>query len=139
LFKYRCLLQSTSGGDRTAQGLVWVDAVSGSWMEMKPGFETVEDLDTPNFKMEPVIELSAATDIALEGIMGMNTRETEEVRHTGSATIFEKQKTFPVQSSIETEMAGILYVPMWNIEGSRGTMTINAVSASIVRESLYEE
>ncbi|MCK4717598.1 MAG: hypothetical protein KAT70_02925 [Thermoplasmata archaeon] len=137
LFRYRCSLHNTSGGERPVQGLVWVDAVNGECREMNTHFEATDDLDTAHFRMEPEIELADAVEFALEGIAELNTRETEEVRHTGSATIFEKQRTAPIRESIETELVGILYLPMWNIEGSRGTLTINAVSSEVIRESIY--
>ena len=137
LFRYRCTLQTTGGEEQKKQGFIWIDSVSGEQREINTQFSAVDDMDSPHFKMEPEVEIPDATDLALEGIVALNTRELEEVRHTGTATIFEKQKTFPVQESIETELVGLLYLPMWNIEGSRGSMTINAVTGDVVAEQSY--
>ena len=139
LFKYRCILESTDGRQKEKQGLVWVDSMEGNCRDMVVRFEAVDDLEQPHFKQEPDISLAEATELALQGITTLNTREAEEVRHTGSATIFEKHKISPLHDSIETEYMGIIYVPMWQVEGSRGTIFLNGITAEILREDSYQE
>ena len=45
----------------------------------------------------------------------------------------------PKEDAIEINRRGLIYLPVWCVEGSNGVMIINATTGKVVKEDTYRE
>ncbi|GEM_PF-6188696 len=140
LFRYTCMLarqedeQGKNGAGPLTQkkGMVWVDAVDGKTMRARGTIETWEGEIVHS--VEPVLSPEEAEAAAIKGVQTINTHEREEVKHTGTATVFEKVTIAPVPGSVSVENLGLFYIPIWRVEGEEGVVWMNGITGEVLRE-----
>ncbi|MFQ5884838.1 MAG: hypothetical protein ACE5IO_07035, partial [Thermoplasmata archaeon] len=88
-------------------------------------------------KLEPKIDEKEAFQIAQNKAMELGTMEKERVRETGSARVVEKKRIKPKKEDVQIGGEGLVYLPIWCVEGTKGVIIINACTGKILRENLY--
>jgi hypothetical protein len=102
-------------------------------------FETVMDMETTHTKLEPKFDENKAFDTARERAIALNTREIQTVDDRGAVTIYEKRKVRPKEGAIDIKKRGLIYLPVWCVEGSNGVMIIDATSGKVIKEDLFRD
>lgn len=139
VYEYSCELVVEGGREEERKvGVIGVNALSQDYEVWKSAFEIVSELKIPHTKLEPKIEEARATEIAEEGAIITNTTEKETVTDRGSVVIIEKRRVRPKNDAIELKKKGLLYLPVWCVEGSNGIMIVNAATGKIIREDFYK-
>ncbi len=140
VFDYYCEL-IVEGHDETQQsrGTVAVNGLTNNVEQWDFDIDTVTDIDGSHTKLEPRIDAQTAFESARESAITWNTREIQTMDDRGSVTIYEKKKMRPNEDAIEIMRRGLVYLPVWCVEGSNGVMIINATTGKVIREDLYKE
>jgi hypothetical protein len=120
-------------------GLIGVNALSGDFELWKTRFELVPDMQWAHTKLEPKIDAERAEGLAHDGVISLNTSEVESVVDKGTALIIEKKKIRPREGAITLRRMGLVYLPVWCVEGSSGIMIVNAVTGKIIKEDFYKD
>ena len=123
---------TTGEHEEERTGYLWVDAhtgmVSEAWglLENAPA----EEEGTPP---EPTLDTEEARQKAEEGVLDLLAEEHEEVVHTGAATIFQKVRTTPQKETLQLSYMGLAYVPVWRVEGEKGSMLVDGITGEMLR------
>jgi hypothetical protein len=140
VFEYSCeLLVEGQTTPQTSSGTIAVNGLTNSAETWDFPFETVLDLETTHTKLEPKVDENRAFETAKETSIALNTREIQTVDDRGAVTIYEKKKVRPKEGAIEINRRGLVYLPVWCVEGSNGVMIINATTGKVVKEDIYRE
>jgi hypothetical protein len=137
-FDYFCILKVSgieSPDKRT--GVIGVNALTGEAQPWKALGEVVQDLSEPHIRLEPKIEPADAERGALERVVRLHTEEVERVTEKGHATIIDKMVVAPGHGDVTLTSKGLVYVPMWCVEGLHGVMVLNAALGKVVSEEFY--
>jgi hypothetical protein len=129
-------------GQNTPQissGIIAVNGLTNSAESWNFPFETVIELETTHTKLEPKVDENKAFVTAKETSIALNTREIQTVDDRGAVTIYEKKKVSPKEGAIDINRRGLIYLPVWCVEGSNGVMIINATTGKVVKEDIYRE
>ncbi len=132
LFHYVLNLE---GGQQKA-GIAAVNALTKHVEIWRWGFELVEDIDLPHSKKEPKIDYDRAAALAHELVSKEYRNQVETVKDFGHSEIIERQK--PQKDPIVIEPKGLVYLPVWCVEGKGGAMIVNASSGKIISEHVHE-
>jgi hypothetical protein len=138
LFDYSCEI-IVEGLDETAQslGTVAVNGLTNNVEQWDFEIETVNNIEGSHTKLEPRIDIKKALQSARESAIAWNTKEIQTQDDRGSVTIYEKKKMRPNEDAIVIKKRGLVYLPVWCVEGSNGVMIINATSGKVIKEDLY--
>lgn len=131
LFHY--VLNFDDGKQRA--GIVAVNALTGQIETWRWGFELVDSIDAQHTRREPKVEQEKASDLAREAIAKEYRSFTEEVRDFGHSEIIERKK--PQKDPMVVEPKGLVYLPVWCVEGKGGAMIVNSSSGKIISEHLH--
>ncbi|MEE9152305.1 MAG: hypothetical protein V3U20_10820 [Thermoplasmata archaeon] len=140
VFDYSCEL--VVGGKATpqiTQGTLAVNGLTNNAESWDFDFETVMDVETTHTKLEPKFDEEKAFETAKESAITLNTKEIQTVDDRGAVTIYEKKKVKPKEGAINIRRRGLIYLPVWCIEGSNGVMIINATTGKVIKEDTYRE
>ena len=138
VFEYSCEL--VAAGDergRPASGIVAVNALSAETEFWPGGFETVGSVEANHTRLEPTLSSEDASHAAVKAARERHTTTIDDVDEKDTVTIFEKKKVQPRDGSMSARPLGLVFLPLWCVEGSAGTMIINAVTGRIVQEHVY--
>jgi hypothetical protein len=116
-------------------GMVAVNALTSHVEIWKWGFELVDSIDPPHSKREPKIDQDRARELAQEIIAKEFKSHIEIVKDFGHSEIIERKK--PEESSMIVEPKGLVYLPVWCVEGKGGAMIVNSSSGKIISEHLH--
>ena len=116
-------------------GIAAVNALTSQVETWRWGFELVDSIDTPHFKREPKIDFEVAKQIANDMVTREYRSLTETVKDFGHSEIIERKQ--PKKESMLLEPKGLVYLPVWCVEGSRGAMIVNSSSGKIISEHLH--
>jgi hypothetical protein len=140
VFEYFCeLCVEGQPTPQTSSGIIAVNGLTNSAESWDFPFETVMDLETTHTKLEPKVDENRAFVTAKETSIALNTREIQTVDDRGAVTIYEKKKVSPKEGAIDINRRGLIYLPVWCVEGSNGVMIINATTGKVVKEDIYRE
>ncbi|UCE36052.1 MAG: hypothetical protein JSW00_10870 [Thermoplasmata archaeon] len=140
VFDYSCEL--VVEGEQTpslSSGTLAVNGLTNNAESWDFAFETLEDLETTHTKLEPKFDEKKAFETARESAISLNTKEIQTVDDRGAVTIYEKKKVRPKEDAIDILQRGLIYLPVWCVEGSNGVMIINATTGKIIKEDIYRE
>ncbi len=132
LFHYVLNLE---GGEQKA-GIAAVNALTKHVEIWRWGFELVEVIDLPHSTKEPKMDYDQAAALAHELVLKEYRKHAETVRDFGHSEIIERQK--PQKDPVVIEPKGLVYLPVWCVEGKGGAMIVNASSGKIISEHLHE-
>ncbi|MCJ7606252.1 MAG: hypothetical protein MUO94_00200 [Thermoplasmata archaeon] len=116
-------------------GIVAVNALTGHVETWRWGFELVNSIDVPHSKREPKVEYDHATEVAKEVIAAEYKAHVEVVKDYGHSEIIERKKL--EDDAIKIEPKGLVYLPVWCVEGKGGAMIVNSSSGKIISEHLH--
>jgi hypothetical protein len=140
VFEYSCeLCVEGQTAPQSSSGIIAVNGLTNSAESWDFPFETVMELETTHTKLEPKVDENKAFETARETSIALNTREIQTVDDRGAVTIYEKKKVSPKEGAIEIVRRGLIYLPVWCVEGSNGVMIINATTGKVVKEDIYRE
>jgi hypothetical protein len=139
-YEYFCIMKISgieSPDKRT--GNIGVNALTGLAQPWDPLPEVVTDLGEPHVRLEPKVQPADADQSAMKKVVSMHTEEVERVTEKGHARIYDKIVVKPGSGDVTLTPKGLLYVPMWCVEGLHGVMVLNAVTAKVVSEEYYNK
>lgn len=116
-------------------GIVAVNALTGHVETWRWGFELVDSIDCPHSKREPKVEYDRATEVAKDAIAAEYKAHAEIVKDFGHSEIIERKR--PEDDTIRVEPKGLVYLPVWCVEGKGGAMIVNSSSGKIISEHLH--
>ena len=138
IYEFESVLHIHGEEDRVVDGCIAVNALTSQWETWEMDFETVEAIDTTHETLEPKIDEESASDIAREAARQLGTKEIESVHEADHATIVEKRVKSPEEGDVSTKHVGLVYLPVWCVEGTLGAIIVNSNTGKIVREDYYE-
>ncbi len=116
-------------------GIVAVNAMTGHVETWRWGFELVDSIDAPSSKREPTIEEERALELAREIVSKEYRSYVETVRDYGHSEVIERTRSR--DDAIVIEQKGLVYLPVWCVEGKGGALLINSSSGKIMSEHLH--
>ncbi|UCE92065.1 MAG: hypothetical protein JSV90_02685 [Methanobacteriota archaeon] len=120
---------------RQRAGIVAVNALTEHIETWRWGFELVDSIDTPSSKREPKVDEERAVEMARDAVAKEYRSYVETVRDFGHSEIIERSKPRPDAMVIEPK--GLVYLPVWAVEGKGGAMLVNSSSGKIISEHLH--
>ena len=132
LFHY--VLNIEDGKQRA--GIVAVNALTEQIETWRWGFELVDSLEMQHTRKEPKVDQEKASELAREAITKEYRSFTEQVKDFGHSEIIERKK--PQKDPMVIEPKGLVYLPVWCVEGKGGAMIVNSSSGKIISERLHE-
>lgn len=120
--------------DEITHGKLYLNGISGKRNFWEKRFDRVSDIKRSHIKLEPNISKEDSTEKALAAIKDRHSVEMEEKWEEEGVTIVEKSEDAPSKENIELKDVGIVYVPMWAVEGTEGIVVINAATGKIERK-----
>ena len=141
-FKYRLELvphymfnyKVEKGNGDVTEGKLYLNAISGKVNYWKGSFESVQDIKRSHVKLEPNIPEEESSDRAKRAIKDRFSIKKKEKYEDEGVTIVEKSEKVPSDEKIILDKKGIVYVPMWAVEGTDGIIVINAARGKIESE-----
>jgi len=127
MFKYKV---EKSDGDVT-EGKLYINAISGKVNYWKSSFESVQDIKRSHVKLEPNIPDEESGDRAKRAIKDRFSIKKREKYEDEGVTIVEKSEKVPSDEKIVLDKKGIVYVPLWAVEGTDGIIVVNAARGKI--------
>ncbi len=118
--------------ERQRAGIVAVNALTEQAETWRWGFELVDSIDVPHFKREPKIDFDRAKEIAHGVVSREHKAHVETVKDFGHAEFIERKGLR--KDSVLVESKGLVYLPVWCIEGAGGAMIVNSSSGKIISE-----
>ncbi|MBS3781989.1 MAG: hypothetical protein KGY66_07640 [Candidatus Thermoplasmatota archaeon] len=115
-------------------GKVYLNAVSGELNFWEKPFQIISELKRSHVKLEPNIPEEKSDEKTLKSLKEKYTEKKEKRWEENGATIVEKSQEGPSEEDIELENKGMVYVPMWAVEGTDGIVVINAARGKVERE-----
>jgi hypothetical protein len=139
-YDYFCIVKISGieSPDKRA-GTIGVNALTGEAQPWGKLPEVVSDIGEPHIRLEPKVGQEDSDAIAKAKVVSLHTEEVERVTEKGHARIYDKVVVRPEPGDVTVEPMGLLYVPMWCVEGLHGAMVINAVTAKVVSEDYYNK
>lgn len=120
---------------RQRAGIVAVNAMTEHVETWRWGFELVDSIDTPSSKREPKMDQDRALEMARDVVAREYKSYVETVTDFGHSEIIERSK--PREDAMIVEPKGLVYLPVWFVEGKRGAMLVNSASGKIISEHLH--
>lgn len=116
-------------------GIAAVNALTSHVETWRWGFELVDSIELLYSKREPKIDFEKAKQIAQDMIAKEYKSHTETVKDYGHTEMIERKG--PKKEAIEIEPKGLVYLPVWCVEGTNGAMIVNSSSGKIISEHLH--
>lgn len=95
----------------------------------------VDMIDSPSSRREPKIDEERALGMARDVVAKEYKSYVETVTDFGHSEIIERSK--PRKDAMVIEPKGLVYLPVWCVEGKRGAMLVNSSSGKIISEHLH--
>jgi len=116
------------------QGKLYLNSISGKPNFWDKPFESMDKMKRSHVKLEPNIPQKKGGERALNAIMNRFTEKKEKRWDENGTTIVEKKHEKPSKDDIDLKKRGVVYVPMWAVEGTDGIVVINAARGKVERE-----
>lgn len=137
VLSYRLEMDGPGGSKMKRTGMVLVNAITGEASELRPGM-TPEKLEPGGMRIEPSLERSAATGKALELVMNLHTRVVNLKQEKRSVTVYEKRTIRPKEDAVILEYKGMLYLPVWCVEGADGAEVLDALTGRVIKHEPFD-
>jgi len=125
----------TDSEGRQKAGIAAVNALTSHVETWRWGFELVDSLDLPHSKREPKIDYESARQIAQDMVTKEYKSHTETVKDFGHSEIIERKRA--KEEAVTIEPKGLVYLPVWCVEGKNGAMIVNSSSGKIISEHIH--
>lgn len=125
----------TDSDGKQKAGITAINALTSHVETWRWGFELVDSIDLPHSKREPKIDYETARQIAQDAVSKEYKSHTETVKDFGHSEIIERKRA--KKEAINMEPKGLVYLPVWCVEGKNGVMIVNSSSGKIISEHLH--
>ena len=125
----------TDSDGKQKAGITAVNALTSHVETWRWGFELVDSIDMPHSKREPKIDYETARQIAQDAVSKEYKSHTETVKDFGHSEIIERKRAKKEEIIIEPK--GLVYLPVWCVEGKNGAMIVNSSSGKIISEHVH--
>lgn len=125
----------TDSDGKQKAGITAVNALTSHVETWRWGFELVDSIDMPHSKREPKIDYETARQIAQDAVSKEYKSHTETVKDFGHSEIIERKRA--KKEAIIIEPKGLVYLPVWCVEGKNGAMIVNSSSGKIISEHVH--
>jgi len=125
----------TDADGKQKAGIAAVNALTSHVETWRWGFELVDSIQLPHSKREPKIDYEVAKRIAQDMISKEYKSHTETVKDFGHSEIIERNSA--KKDAITVEPKGLVYLPVWCVEGKTGAMIVNSSSGKIISEHVH--
>lgn len=129
LFDYR-----VKENEEFESGKLYLNAISGKANFWKRPFKSIKEIKRSHVKMEPNISEDDSLEKAHKAIKNRYSKKKEERWEENGTTIVEKGYEKPPDEDIHIKKKGMIYVPMWAVEGTEKIVVINAARGKVERE-----
>ncbi len=136
VFEYSAAVEE-NGEVHESQGTIAVNALTRAPEQWSGDFEMIDGLEYFDRKQEPKTDEKDAFHIAQKKAVELGTIVKERVKERDGATIEEKKTIRPKTEDIQMEGKGMVYLPIWCVEGSKGSVIIDASKGKILKEDIY--
>lgn len=136
VFEYTSLVEY-DGEVHESKGTIGVNALTESPEIWEHDMERMDGIEYFDRKREPKTDEVEAFQIAQRKAIELGTVVKESVKERDDATIEQKKSVKPKQEDVQLEGLGLVYLPIWCVEGSKGSIIINASTGKILKEDLY--
>jgi hypothetical protein len=138
LFNFRCEPGPPEGVTRS-DGLISVNALTRKCEFWDQNFETVASLNHVHTRIEPKLSEGDARELARKFAIDESTTVIENIKEKEHTVVTEKKVIRPNDDEIVLEDRGMVYLPIWCVEGTNGVMIVNAAAGKIIEEDYYEK
>lgn len=140
IYTYFMIMRDKEGEERTKEGEIWMNAVSGDFIAPLDESELVPREDMGAGEMvEPEIDSDDALEMAKEWVLGIREEEKEAVTEVPGAMAINRKTFLPVEDTLNLSFRGTVYLPVWLIEGIHGSIIIDAVKGELINEIFFED
>ena len=140
IFDFTCEVEEGKKKKKSVnKGTLGINTLSNTIEEWPEKYETVSSLEQEYTKLEPSFQTEEAQSRIREAVISLNTREVESIEDKGTAIIIEKKKITPKEDVMEINSRGMVYMPVWCVEGSNGVMIIDATTGKVIREDIFKD
>jgi hypothetical protein len=136
VFEYTSLVEE-DGEVHESNGTIGVNALTESPEIWDHDMERMDGIEYFDRKREPKTEEAEAFQIAQKKAIELGTVVKKSVKERDDATIEQKKSVKPKKEDVQLEGLGLVYLPIWCVEGSKGSIIINASTGKILKEDLY--
>lgn len=136
VFDYTSLVEY-DGEVHESKGTIGVNALTESPEIWEHDTERMDGIEYFDRKREPKTDEVEAFQIAQRKAIELGTVVKESVKEREDATIEQKKSVKPKKEDVQLEGLGLVYLPIWCVEGSKGSIIINASTGKILKEDLY--
>ncbi len=136
VFEYTSLVEY-DGKVHESKGTIGVNALTESPEIWEHDTEKMDGIEYFDRKREPKTDEVEAFQIAQRKAIELGTVVKESVKEREDATIEQKKSVKPKKEDVQLEGLGLVYLPIWCVEGSKGSIIINASTGKILKEDLY--
>lgn len=136
VFEYTSLVEY-DGEVHESKGTIGVNALTESPEIWDHDMERMDGIEYFDRKREPKTDEVEAFQIAQRKAIELGTVVRESVKEREDATIEQKKSVKPKKEDVQLEGLGLVYLPIWCVEGSKGSIIINASTGKILKEDLY--
>lgn len=137
IYDYQCEFIISEGSIEKTAGTIGINGVT-KFGELWFNFNFAKDLEIPYKKINPNFDINTFGQIAKKQIIELNTRSIESTKDSESVVIVEKKKIRPKPENIKIEARGMVYLPLWIIEGPDGKVVLDAINGEVSDKKLYE-
>ncbi|MBN1109576.1 MAG: hypothetical protein JXA45_02325 [Methanomassiliicoccales archaeon] len=139
IFSYEAPLFVGEGRIGSKEGLLAVNAMTRAVEPWKKVPSTVPRLEMGHKRLEPQLEEEEAASLVRAAVEKEHTYERDMVREMGQATMTERVMVHPRLDERSVRSLGIIYVPIWCVEGTKGVMVINASNGKVLSEEYFRD
>lgn len=139
VFSYDVPLYVGDGRIGSKDGMLAINALTKAvepWAEMP---QTVPKLDQGHKRLEPTLEEEDASSLMRVAVEREHTYERDMVRENGQVTMTERVMVHPRLDEGSFKPMGLVYVPVWCVEGTKGVMILNASTGKVLSEEHFRD
>ena len=139
LFSYNAPLYVGEGRIGSKEGILAVNALTNAvepWEEIPA---TVTKLEQGYKRLEPVLDEEEASALVRVAVEKEHTHERDMVKENGQVTMTERVVVHPRLDQGSVKRMGMIYVPIWCVEGTKGVMIINASTGKVLSEDYFRD
>ncbi len=139
LFSYSAPLFVGEGRIGNREGLLAVNALTKAvehWAEVP---QTVPRLEQGHKRLEPILEEEEASSLVRAAVEKEHTYERDMIRESGQVTMTERVMVQPRLDQGSVRPLGLIYVPIWCVEGTKGVMILNASTGKVLSEDYFQD
>jgi len=134
-FAFVCRVDTRHGRSETKRGLLLVNGLSGAVSAWEPA--ALVRPDGAAVRVEPALDRAQAEERAGAWVVSANTRVVHRRHDRGGVTVYEKTTLRPSPGALRLGYRGLIFLPVWGIEGGNGAVVLDALEGGIVKEELF--